>query len=46
MQHYKFELDEESQELCLIVMTFGKYKCKCLPMGLQYALDFAQQIME
>ncbi len=46
MQYYTFELNEESQELCVINAPFGNYKYKCLPMGIRCVPDFAQQIIK
>ncbi len=46
MEYYIFDINNKSQELCVIITPFGKFKLKCLPMGLKYAPAFALKIME
>ncbi|KAL7474461.1 hypothetical protein ACHAW6_000433 [Cyclotella cf. meneghiniana] len=46
MQYYTIELDEESQDLCIILIPFGKYTyLRCLT-GLQRSPHIAESIME
>ena len=41
-----FELDKESQDVCIIITLFGKYKYLRLPIGLKCSPDIAQAVME
>ena len=46
MQYFTFELDAESQKLCVTSTPFGLYKYKRLPMGIKQSSDIAQEVME
>jgi hypothetical protein len=37
--HIKVDTDADAQNICTIVIPWGKYKYKRLPMGIQIAPD-------
>jgi hypothetical protein len=37
--YYHIKLDADAKKLCTIVFPWGKYKYKCLPMGIKIAPD-------
>jgi hypothetical protein len=45
MGYYTIRLDPEAQSLCTIVLDWGKYKYKGLPMGLAGSPDIFQEKM-
>ena len=46
MQYYTFELDNESQDYCVIATLFGLYRYLKMPMGISPASDISQHVME
>jgi hypothetical protein len=45
MSYYHIKLDADAQKLCTIVLPWGKYKYKRLPMGIKIAPDVFQNVM-
>jgi Reverse transcriptase (RNA-dependent DNA polymerase) len=45
MGYYHIKLDADAQKLCTIIFPWGKYKYKCLPMGIKIAPDVFQNVM-
>ena len=39
MEYYYIRLNSNSQRICTIILPWGKYKYKILPMGLSVATD-------
>ena len=46
LMFYCFMLDDDSMDMCTIVIPYGKYRYRCLPMGVKVSLDYAQAIIE
>ena len=45
MGHYTIRLDADSQEICTIILPWGKYSYLRLPMGICGSPDFFQEKM-
>ncbi|MGH3054181.1 MAG: RNase H-like domain-containing protein, partial [Gaiellaceae bacterium] len=46
MGYFHLELDSSSRELCTIVVPWGKYRFKRLPLGVHPAVDIFQAVMQ
>ncbi|MGH7974079.1 MAG: reverse transcriptase domain-containing protein [bacterium] len=46
MGYFHLELDETSRALCTIVVPWGKYRFKRLPLGVHPAVDIFQAVMQ
>ena len=45
MGYYHILLDKYSQNLCITILPWGKFKYKKLPMGIAIAPDIYQEVM-
>ena len=45
MVYYHTRFSENASNLCTIIFSMGKYRYKCLPMGVQNSPDIFQQKM-
>ena len=45
MGFYTFEIDQQSQQFCVINTPFGLFKCQRLPIGITNSPDFFQSVM-
>ena len=45
MGYYHIRISENTSNLCTIIMPWGKYNYKCLPMGIANPPDIFQQKM-
>ena len=45
MRYYHIKLDADAQKICTIILPWGKYKYKRLPMEIKIAPDFFQNVM-
>jgi len=46
MGYYNIPLSKRAQELCTILLPWGKFRYKHLPMGIKTALDIVQRVMQ
>ena len=46
IEYYHIRLTEDASNLCTIIILFGKYRYKCLPMGVSNSPETFQQKMK
>jgi hypothetical protein len=45
MDYYHIKLDADAQKIYTILLPWGKFKNKCLPLGIKIAPDIFQNVM-